>query len=86
MWKEAEVLEFGSEFGDLNPIDGLRGPKMPSRRQVLHHFLFFITLGCSLVEAADKVVPNILKHSTETAKNRYKLRDDVSNLYRAVRC
>ena len=81
-----DVLEFLPEMGDLSPTDGLRGPKTPSRRQVLRHFLFFIALGSTLREAADQVVPAVLKkHPSTTPKNHYKLRDDIVGLYHAVR-
>ena len=85
--KQNDVLEFISELGDFSPVDGLRGPKTPSRRQVLRLFLFFIALGNTLAEAADKVVPEILKkHPKVSPKSYYKLRDDIISLYHAIRC
>ena len=84
--KQNDIFEFFPEMGDLSPIDGLRGPKTPSRRQVLRFFLFFIALGSSLTEAADKVVPEVLKkHPSASPKSCKKLRDDVIGLYHAVR-
>ena len=84
--RKQNVLEFISELGDFSPVDGLRGPKTPSRRQVLRLFLFFIALGNTLAEAADKVVPEILKkHPKVSTKSYYKLRDDIISLYHAIR-
>ena len=85
--KQHDVLDFIQELGDLSPVDGLRGPKTPSSRQVLRFFLFFIALGSSLSDAADKVIPAVLmKHQAESPKSRNKLRDDLIGLYHAVRC
>ena len=85
--KQNNVPDFMAELGDLSPVDGLRGPKTPSRRQVLRFFLFFIALGSSLADAADQVIPDLLKkHQTESPKSHKKLRDDLIGLYQAVRC
>ena len=81
------VLDFMAELGEMSPIDGLRGPKTPSRRQVLRHFLFFVAMGSSLIVAAEKVVPNLLKkYAVRALKSPKKLRDNIVDMYKAIRC
>ena len=84
---QIDLLEFIPELGDLSPISEFKGPRVPSRRQVLRHVLFFVALGLSLVEAGGKVVDNVLKKhvAAAQAKTRNKIIDDVVSLYKKTR-
>ena len=84
---QIDLLEFIPELGDLSPILEFKGPRVPSRRQVLRHVLFFVALGLSLVEAGGKVVDNVLKKhvAAAQAKTRNKIIDDVVSLYKKTR-
>ena len=65
--EQIDILDYPSAFGDLSPIEGFKGPKKPSRRQVLRHLLHLVSNNCTLKDAADRVVSEILaKHPTET--------------------
>ena len=77
-----ELPESGP-LGDLSHLEDLKGPKTPSNRQVLRFFLFLISLGQSLNDAADAVVERVLqKHpSTSVSKTERRLRDDVKDIY-----
>ncbi len=86
--KREHILEFSDEFGDLSPIDDFRGPRTPSRRQVLRHVLFWIEGGKNLKEAANEVVPRLLqKHSclAAGAKSPRRLSEDIISLYKYAR-
>ena len=77
-----KVPEFSSDFGDLSPVDALRGPKTPSNRQVLRLFLFLFLAGNLLQSAAELVVKQVLrKHKTHVCKTERRLQDDVKVLY-----
>ena len=80
--KSMDLPESGP-LGDLSPTEDLKGPKAPSNRQVLRFFLFLISLGQSLNDAADTVVQRILdKHpTTSVSKTERRLREDVKNIY-----
>ena len=81
-----KIPEFSNDFGEMSLIDGLRGPKTPSNRQVLRLFLFFVSLGNSLQDAANSVVTKVLKkHSTAVCKKPRTLADDVRALYNEAR-
>ena len=80
--KSVELPESGP-LGDLSHVEDLKGPKTPSNRQVLRFFLFLVSLGQSLNDAADAVVERVLqKHpSTSVSKTERRLRDDVKDIY-----
>ena len=79
-------VSFSDELGDLSPIEGFRGPKTPSNRQVLRFFLFLISVGNTLNDAASKVVEAVLaKHPTSVSKSPHRLRLDVLNLHKEAR-
>ena len=64
--KQIDLLDFPSDFGEMNPISSFRGPKTPSNRQVLRYLLHWLEQGRSLKEAADKTVMGIyLRHPNE---------------------
>ena len=74
------------ELGDLSPLEEMRGPKVPSNRQVLRFFLFLLSVGTELSEATGLVVEKVLaKHTTATAKCQRRLEDDVSDLLKQAR-
>ena len=86
MSSKKPIPDFANEFGDLSPIKEIRGPKTPSRRQVLRLFLFLLTLGNSQLEAAKAVVVDVLKkHSTHVCKDPGRLERDVMALYQETR-
>ena len=81
-----DILEFLPQLGDLRPVEEMRGPKTPSRRMVLQNFLYFVAMGSSLLAAAEIVVPSLMKkHPMEVMKTPKKLRDDIIDLYQALR-
>ena len=84
---QIDLLEFIPEMGDLSSLSEFKGPRVPSRRQVLRHVLYFVVLGLSLVEAGGKVVDNVLKKHVGAgqAKTRNKIIDDVVSLYKKTR-
>ena len=84
--KKAKVLEFGSEFGDMSPIDEFRGPKTPSNRQVLRMMLHFAALSSTLREAAKDVITKVMeKHTTAVCKSPRRLEDDIIALHSEAR-
>ena len=86
--KQIDILDFLLEMGDLTPLQEFKGPRVPSRRQTLRHFLYFLVLGLSLIDAGNKVVENVLKkHPTKAdqAKTPKRIRDDVIALYKNAR-
>ena len=84
--KKQKVHEFSEKFGDLSPIEGFRGPKTPSNRQVLRFLLYLVGIGNTLQDAAKTVVTEVLKrHTTATAKSPRRLADDVLTLHKEAR-
>ena len=87
--QQIDVLSFSVEFNDLSPVDELRGPKTPSNRQSLRHFLHWISQGKSLDEAGAEVAVRVIaKHPTVPAsklKAPRTLSDNVVALYREAR-
>ena len=86
MASKKPIPDFSNEFGDLSPIKEFRGPKTPSRRQVLRVFLFLLTIGNSQQAAAKAVVVEVLrKHTTHVCKDPTRLERDVKDLYTEAR-
>ena len=85
--QQNDLLEFIPELGDLSPISEFKGPRTPSRRQVLRLFLSFLALGFTLLEAGGEVVDRVLKkHPTASqTKTRKTLSGDVIALYKDTR-
>ena len=85
--EQIDLLDFIPELGEMSPISDFKGPRTPSRRQVLHHFLYFVALGCSLFDAGTKVVTNILTQhgNPKGTKTEKTLRGDVMSLWKNAR-
>ena len=73
------------ELGDLSPLKEMKGPKVPSNRQVLRFFSFLLSVGTELSQATGIVVEKRLaKHATATAKSQRRLEEDVSDLLKTA--
>jgi len=64
----------------------MKGPKVPSNRQVLRFFFFFLlSVGTELSQATGIVVEKVLAiHATATAKSQRRLEEDVSDLLKTA--
>ena len=87
---QIDILDFQPEMGDLSPIQDLKGPCTPSRRQTLRLFLFWLSLGLTLCDSSTKVVDEVLKkHPVQVlagkTKSEKRLRGDVRDLYTNAR-
>ena len=51
--EQIDLLDFIPELGEMSPISDFKGPRAPSKRQVLRHFLILFCPLLSLSERQD---------------------------------